>query len=136
MNRGPKSLEVLRFVRDLGERAVTVLGNHDLHLVAQFEGFERPRKDDTFRRCPRGARCAPSWSLGCGTRPMMHVEGGYAMVHAGLLPQWTIDKAMSLGEEVERALQAPNYREFLEQHVRQQARAAGTTRSPAGTGCA
>src|ERR1700687_5281281 len=48
VNRGPKSLEVLRFVRKLGNRAITVLGNHDLHLVTQHEGFERPRKDDTL----------------------------------------------------------------------------------------
>ena len=48
VNRGPKSLEVLRFVKDLEEKAVTVLGNHDLHLVTQHEGFERKRKDDTF----------------------------------------------------------------------------------------
>ena len=48
VNRGPKSLEVLRFVMELGERAVTVLGNHDLHLITQHEGFERRRKDDTF----------------------------------------------------------------------------------------
>src|SRR5688572_33341310 len=49
VNRGPKSLESLRVVRDLGDRAVTVLGDHDLHLVAQFEATERPREDDTFR---------------------------------------------------------------------------------------
>src|SRR3954470_11291404 len=49
VNRGPKSLEVMRFVRALGERAVTVLGNHDLHLITQYEGFERARKDDTFQ---------------------------------------------------------------------------------------
>src|SRR5688572_14567387 len=49
VNRGPRSLEVLRLVRELGGRAVTVLGNHDLHLIAQYEGVERARTDDTFR---------------------------------------------------------------------------------------
>jgi len=113
VNRGPKSLEVLRFVRDLGSRAVVVLGNHDLHLVAQHEGFERARKDDAFDE----VLAAPDrgelvdWLR---TRPMMHVEGGYAMVHAGLLPQWSIARALELGREVERALSAASYREFLQ----------------------
>src|SRR5919198_1811493 len=49
VNRGPRSLEVLRFVREFGSRAEAVLGNHDLHLVTQHEGFERPRADDTFQ---------------------------------------------------------------------------------------
>ena len=112
VNRGPKSLQVLRFVRELGERAITVLGNHDLHLVTQFEGFERSRKDDTFRDvlAAPDARELVDWLR---QRPMMHVEGRYAMVHAGLLPQWTIEKALSLGREVERALAAPDYRDFL-----------------------
>ena len=112
VNRGPKSLEVLRFVRELGERAVTVLGNHDLHLLAQFEGTERPRKDDTFRHVLE-APDGPELVAWLRRRPMMHAEGDYAMVHAGLLPQWSIDTARSLGEEVEQALRAPNYREFL-----------------------
>ena len=112
INRGPKSLETLRFVRSLGKRAVTVLGNHDLHLVAQFEGIEHARKDDTFGDVMQAADAAElvAWVR---QQPMVHAEGAYAMVHAGVLPQWTIDRAQALGEEVERALQAPNYREFL-----------------------
>jgi len=112
VNRGPKSLEVLRFVRDLGQNAVTVLGNHDLHLVTQYEGFERRRKDDTFGDV-LGAPDAKELVDWLRTRPMMHVEGNWAMVHAGLLPQWSIDTAVSLGKEVEAALRAANYREFL-----------------------
>jgi bis(5'-nucleosyl)-tetraphosphatase (symmetrical) len=112
VNRGPKSLEVVRFVRDLGERAVVVLGNHDLHLVSQYEGFERTRADDTFADVLKAGDAGElvEWLR---RRPMMHVEGSYAMVHAGLLPQWSIGKALALGEEVERALAAPDYKAFL-----------------------
>src|SRR5258706_118381 len=88
VNRGPKSLEVLRYVRALGDRAVTVLGNHDLHLVSQYEGAERPRKDDTLDEVLE-ARDVSELVAWLRARPMMHVEAGYAMVHAGLLPQWT-----------------------------------------------
>lgn len=112
VNRGPKSLDVLRFVRDLGDRAVVVLGNHDLHLVSQFEGFERSRKDDTFEDVLRSPHAKPlvDWLR---TRPLMHVERGYAMVHAGLLPQWSVAKSLSLAGEVHRALAGPRYRDFL-----------------------
>ena len=112
VNRGPKSLEVLRFVRELGDRAVVVLGNHDLHLLTQHEGFERKRKDDTFTDV-LGAPEAKQLVDWVRTRPLMHVEGGWAMVHAGLLPQWSIGKSLSLAGEVETALRAPNYRDFL-----------------------
>lgn len=113
VNRGPKSLEVLRFVRDLGSRAVTVLGNHDLHLVAQHEGIERPHKGDSFEDVLGAPDCGElvDWLR---ARPMMHAGEGYAMVHAGLLPQWKIAKAAALGREVERALQASDYRDFLQ----------------------
>ncbi len=112
VNRGPKSLEVLRFVRDLGEDAVTVLGNHDLHLITQAEGIERLRKDDTLG----GVLAAPDraelveWLR---RRPMMHVEGPCAMVHAGLLPQWSVRQAARLAAEVEGVLRSAGYCEFL-----------------------
>ncbi|MBC7802678.1 MAG: symmetrical bis(5'-nucleosyl)-tetraphosphatase [Candidatus Parcubacteria bacterium] len=112
VNRGPKSLAVLRYVKGLGDKAVTVLGNHDLHLITQFEGFERRREDDTFDDV-LGAPDARELVDWVRTWPMMHVEGNFAMVHAGLLPQWSIHGASALAKEVEAALRAPNYRDFL-----------------------
>ena len=112
VNRGPKSLEVLRLVRDLGDRAITVLGNHDLHLVSEHEGFDTARKGDTFDDV-LGAPDRKELVDWLRTRPMMHVEGGWAMVHAGLLPQWTVQKGLLVGREVERTLRGAGYREFL-----------------------
>jgi bis(5'-nucleosyl)-tetraphosphatase (symmetrical) len=113
VNRGPKSLKVLRFVRDLGKRAVTVLGNHDLHLIAQYEGIEKIRRADTFQDV-LDAPDADELVAWLRVQPMVHAEGGYAMVHAGLLPQWSIARAESLGKEVSAALAAADYREFLD----------------------
>jgi bis(5'-nucleosyl)-tetraphosphatase (symmetrical) len=113
VNRGPKSLDVLRFVRSLGDGAVAVLGNHDLHLITQYEGLERRRKDDTFDDVLQ-AKDAADLVAWLRTRPMMHVESDLAMVHAGLLPQWSVPEAARLAREVETALAAPNYRDFLQ----------------------
>ena len=112
VNRGPKSLEVLRFVRDLADQAVVVLGNHDLHLVTHHEGFAKPRDDDTFTDVldAPDRRALVDWLR---ARPMMHVEGDYVMVHAGLLPQWPIERALELAREVEAALSGREYRAFL-----------------------
>jgi len=112
VNRGPKSLDVLRFVSGLGDAAVTVLGNHDLHLVAQYEGVEKLKEKDTFQDVldAPDARELVDWLR---RRPMMHVDGPYAMVHAGLLPVWSVEKAVELGAEVQSALAARNYRDFL-----------------------
>ena len=112
VNRGPKSLEVLRFVRALGDRAEVVLGNHDLHLVCLFEGFAKRRTDDTFGAllAAPDARELVDWLR---HRPMLHVEGAYVMVHAGLLPGWTVEHATVLAREVELALRGPGYRDFL-----------------------
>jgi bis(5'-nucleosyl)-tetraphosphatase (symmetrical) len=112
VNRGPKSLAVLRFVKALGDRAVSVLGNHDLHLITQFEGYERKRKDDTFGDV-LGAPDAKELIDWLRMRPMLHLEAGWTMVHAGLLPQWDAPKARALAREVEQALRGPAYRDFL-----------------------
>ena len=112
VNRGSHSLETLRFVKGLGEAAVTVLGNHDLHLVMLAEGHSKKQRDDTLD----AVLAAPdrdellAWLR---RQPLMHLENGYALVHAGLLPQWTAAQARALAREVEAALQAENYREFL-----------------------
>lgn len=112
INRGPKSLETLRFVRDLGDAAVTVLGNHDLSLLMIAAGQGKLHRLDTFHH----VLDAPDrdelldWLR---ARPMMHVEGGFAMVHAGLLPQWDIALAQSLAREVECALRGPDHDEFM-----------------------
>jgi len=113
VNRGPDSLACLRFVRSLGEAAVTVLGNHDLHLLCVAGGFVKPGRRDTLG----DVLAAPdrdellAWLR---TRPLMHVEGAFAMVHAGLLPQWDIVRARELAAEVEAVLRGPSHREFLE----------------------
>jgi bis(5'-nucleosyl)-tetraphosphatase (symmetrical) len=114
VNRGPASLETLRFVRDLGKRCITVLGNHDLHLLALAHGNARRREDDTLD----DVLAAPDreellgWLRGL---PMIHAESGHVLVHAGLLPQWDVAKARALAAEVEAALRGPGHREFLAQ---------------------
>ncbi|MEO5676027.1 MAG: symmetrical bis(5'-nucleosyl)-tetraphosphatase [Usitatibacter sp.] len=113
VNRGPDSLACLRFVKSFGERAITVLGNHDLHLVCVAEGLQKRRKRDTLDE----VLAAPdrdellAWLR---LRPLMHVEDGYALVHAGLLPQWSVARARALALEVEAHLAGPGYRTILE----------------------
>ena len=105
--RGPDSLGSLRFVKSLGDAAVTVLGNHDLHLLAVAAG-EGPGKADA---AARQVLAAPDrdelldWLL---RRPMLHTDEalGWTMVHAGLPPQWDLDTAAACAAEVEQALAA------------------------------
>jgi len=112
VNRGPKSLAALRLVHSLGEAAVVVLGNHDFHLLCLAEGFAKRRPGDTLDAVLAAAD-APQLIEWLRHRPLMHAEGGYALVHAGLLPQWSIERALALAREVEAALRGPRYREFL-----------------------
>lgn len=114
VNRGPASLATLRFVRDLGDRALTVLGNHDLHLLALAQGSVKGREDDTLGE----VIAAPDrdalldWLR---HRPMAHVVANHALVHAGLLPQWDVATAKALAGEVETELRGPRHKEFLAQ---------------------
>jgi bis(5'-nucleosyl)-tetraphosphatase (symmetrical) len=113
VNRGPRSLETLRFVRSLGEAAVTVLGNHDLYLLMVAEGGAKYRgKDDTLQEildAPDSGELL-HWIR---MQRLFHREGDYGLVHAGLLPQWTAARAQELAAEVETALRGPSYREFI-----------------------
>jgi bis(5'-nucleosyl)-tetraphosphatase (symmetrical) len=112
VNRGPQSVEVLRYLRGLGDHAVAVLGNHDLHLLVVAAGVRKPHRGDTLD----ALLAAPDrdelldWLR---RQRLMHADAGYAMVHAGLLPQWSIAQALALAREVEAALQGPDYGEFL-----------------------
>ena len=112
VNRGPRSLDTLRYVRDLGASAVTVLGNHDLALLIAGEGHGQRGKGDTFDDILDAPDCA---ELLCWLRqrPLCHVEQDFCLVHAGLLPQWTAPQARGLAAEVETALTGPHWREFM-----------------------
>jgi bis(5'-nucleosyl)-tetraphosphatase (symmetrical) len=112
VNRGPQSLDVLRFVKGLGEASATVLGNHDLHLIMQAAGFGKANKEDTLTAI-LSAPDRDELLAWLRAQPLFHVEDGWAMVHAGLLPAWDVAQAQALSDEVHAALVAPDYVDFL-----------------------
>jgi bis(5'-nucleosyl)-tetraphosphatase (symmetrical) len=113
VNRGPKSLEVLRFVKSLGDTAIAVLGNHDLHLLAAYDSGIVHKKD-TFRpvlEAPDAAELI-DWLR---FRPLFHTNGEFCLLHAGLPPQWDLEKAQEMARLAEGVLQGDDYRHFLGQ---------------------
>ncbi len=114
VNRGPESLAVLRFVRDLGEAAIVVLGNHDLHLLALAAGNGKHAKKSTLS----SVLLAPDrdeilhWLR---HRPLLHhdTERALTMIHAGLPPQWDLAQARSCAAELETALRDEDHQGFL-----------------------
>jgi bis(5'-nucleosyl)-tetraphosphatase (symmetrical) len=108
VNRGPESLAVLRFVRSLGDNARTVLGNHDLHLLAlHHDPDRRSRAGDTLDEV-LGApdrEALLDWLI---QQPLLIDDSihGDLMVHAGVIPQWTRDDAIHCALEASRALRA------------------------------
>lgn len=106
VNRGPDSLGVLRSVRALGEAAITVLGNHDLHLLAIAWTPETARASEPALRAVLDAPDAGELLGWLATRPLLHRDDalGWTMVHAGLPPQWSLDEAAACAGEVEQVL--------------------------------
>lgn len=115
VNRGPKSLQTLRMIKSMDANAIVVLGNHDLHLLATAYDHQKPGKKDTLD----DILAAPDretlfdWLR---FRPMIHVdeELDLVMVHAGLHPAWTVEKALSLAREVEAVLRSDDHIRFYE----------------------
>ncbi len=114
VNRGPRSLDVLRYVKELGPVALSVLGNHDLHLLAVAAGARRLREEDSFH----DVLAAPDreelldWLR---RRPALHRDPGlgFTLVHAGLPPEWDTKAATGPARELEAALRGPDHASWL-----------------------
>lgn len=114
VNRGPDSLATLRFIKGLGTLVHPVLGNHDLFLLAAAEGIVSLRPKDTIQDILAADDRADliEWLKRI---PLHHRDGIFLMVHAGLLPQWTVDETATYAREVEAVLSGPGCRTFLQQ---------------------
>jgi len=112
VNRGPDSLETLRFLHRLD--VVTVLGNHDLHLLASAYIPEYRKHKDTLEQVMQ-ASDGPELLEWLRHQPLLHHDTGtgYTLIHAGLPPQWNLDQAKHCAAEVEQALRGKDYVEFL-----------------------
>jgi len=115
VNRGPNSLEVLRFFKELKERAIVVLGNHDLHLLAVAHGnIEYHKPQDTLTPILE-AEDSEELLEWLRHRPFLHhdVDFEFTLIHAGLPPQWDLWQARQCAAEVETVLRGKQYREYL-----------------------
>ncbi len=114
VNRGPDSLAVLRLVKSLGDSAITVLGNHDLHLLAVAEGLAALHPSDTLAGVLR-APDRDELMFWLRHQKLLYTKNNVVLVHAGLLPSWTVTQAMRLASEAEQALQGNEYVDLLAQ---------------------
>jgi bis(5'-nucleosyl)-tetraphosphatase (symmetrical) len=114
VNKGPNSLNILRFVKGLGDSAITVLGNHDLYLLAVGAGLVTDRKSDTLAPILAAHDCE-DLLFWLRHQPVLHHDDtlGYTMVHAGLPPQWDLANALTRAGELETVLQNTDYPELL-----------------------
>lgn len=114
INRGPQSLETLRFVKSLGNDAISVLGNHDLHLLAVINGIRKTGGRDTLDDILKADDLAEltHWLRHL---PLLHHSAklNVTMVHAGIHPKWNLALAKTMASEVEKALRSDKYADFL-----------------------
>jgi len=112
VNRGPASLAVLRRLRDLGNAATCVLGNHDWHLLAVAAGVRPRHRSDTLDEI-LDAPDREAWLDWMRQRRMAIFEHGWLMLHAGVVPQWDLATVLGLAGALETALREREPREFL-----------------------
>jgi bis(5'-nucleosyl)-tetraphosphatase (symmetrical) len=113
VNRGPRSLQVLRWARSLGDRLAVVLGNHELHLLARAAGVRKAKPRDTLDAVFAAADREElvEWLR---HRPLLHREGRHLLVHAGLLPAWSTAEAERRAREAETVLRSARWPRLLE----------------------
>lgn len=114
VNRGPSSLQTLRYVRSLGSQAKVILGNHDLHLLAAAHGIRKVRKADSLMDILK-AEDRDELLDWLRHQPLARMEQGHLLVHAGVLPEWSSEKTLTLSHEVETVLRGPHWVDFLKE---------------------
>jgi len=114
VNRGPDSLGVLRRLSALGDAAQCLLGNHDLHALAVWQGVRKTKRNDTLDAVIKAhdREYLFDWLR---HRPMAIKAHGWLLVHAGVLPQWTAEQTLALAAEVEYVLRRPDIKTELAQ---------------------
>jgi bis(5'-nucleosyl)-tetraphosphatase (symmetrical) len=114
VNRGPESLETLRYLYSLRKHCTTVLGNHDLHLLAVAHSCATVKRKDSLQPVLKAhdKETLLSWLQ---RHPLLHYDQklGFAMVHAGIPPHWSMNYALKRAHEVEQVLRSPKYKHFL-----------------------
>ena len=112
VNRGADSLAVLRLVKSMGDSAITVLGNHDLHLLAVAAGVAELHRSDTLNEILE-APDREELLTWLRQQRMLHVDNNHVLLHAGLFPAWGVKQAQMLAREVEQALRGDDYVNLL-----------------------
>ncbi len=114
VNRGPDSLETLRFIHSLGDSARCVLGNHDIHLIACHAGVKKCKADSSLNAVLEDAK-ADQWIHWLRQQPLLHHDPqlDWLMVHAGLLAEWDLTTAKRCAHELETQLRSDNHVEFI-----------------------